>query len=881
MEDLRTLSCETDPIRVFRSAPLFPVAVGLCAGVALDALLQVGLLVYLGLFVVLSASTVIRGLRVNAGPLLILLSATCVGSTLHLSTTRTIPASGVAWHLASTGRKVRPDRRIARVHGKVTSAPRLTEKPLHPFARWMFRADRTSFLLDTEAIESADGEIPASGLIRVTVDEAVLDLLEGERIEAFGWLYQSQPPRNPGQFDWRAFHRRQGIVAGMKCKHKENIRRLGTDRPFPSSSRLSRLRTRVGEMLTSDLATGVPEEQTDLLEAMVLGHRSRLDRRMNDIFIRAGCVHFLAVSGLHIAVPMSFVWWMGRRLGASTRTCAWLMLIAVLAYVVVAEPRPPILRAGIMGTLFCLSLVLNRPRSGLNWLAAAAIVLVLISPATVFDAGFQLSFAAILGILYLTLSFRGWAAASSRGVTGPARRRPGDGNDSGLSIQLAPSHSKARSIATYGLLFARRYIVWPVAVSLGAWLATLPIVASHFFRIHPWAPISSVVVFPFVYVLILASFTKILVEAACPGWGSLLAGPIGALESWLLHLVDWLGSLPQAVWFVTSPPWWWIVAWYLFLIMLARRFRPPATSWDEQSGEFVQSPPARSRWLTRTYRGAFACLVLVSVVWGWPRGPTDRLVVTVLSVGAGSAMVVELPDGPTILCDAGNRSTYDVGRHTVVPFLRHRGIRHVDRMYISHPNLDHYSGIPSIAEDIGTGPIVVNEYFQLRSMPNSAIERLLNLLAEQGVGVEVLDFGEPRWEFGGVAFELLWPPEGLHATVPSNETSTVLRLTYAGRSILFTGDIEDYAQQALLEQGNISADVLVLPHHGGVESSSKAFIDAVGAATLIRSSDQSKVETFNGLYEVAGNTPVYNTADVGAVRITIDRTGVEVATLWD
>jgi competence protein ComEC len=267
------------------------------------------------------------------------------------------------------------------------------------------------------------------------------------------------------------------------------------------------------------------------------------------------------------------------------------------------------------------------------------------------------------------------------------------------------------------------------------------------------------------------------------------------------------------------------------------------------------------------------------VCWCWPKGAPDRLVVSVLSVGAGSAMVVELPDGRTVLCDAGSSSPYDVGRNTVVPFLRHQGVTRIDRVYVSHPNLDHFSGIPSIVDEVETGPIVVNEYFHRRSGPTSPSRHLLDRLAELDHPVHIMDASKRRWELGGVTFERLWPPGDLSEGLATNETSTVLRLTYAGHSILFTGDIEDHAQRSLVEQGNLAADVLILPHHGGVEPSTHAFIDAVGASTLIRSSHEPRVETFNGLYEMAGATPVYNTADVGAVQVVIDREGVHVSSM--
>ncbi|MGB2987097.1 MAG: ComEC family competence protein, partial [Phycisphaerae bacterium] len=387
---------------IMRTAPLFPVAGGLILGVVLDRSLHIPSMAYIALLVLMSVVTLFERIRVLIGPVLVFVASICVGGALHLNAARTIPASSIERYTGET-------RRIARVRGVVVSEPRVLERPPNPFSRWTYGQDRTIFLLEPEWIEGAsdcglriaDCGIPVTGRVRVTVGEAVLDLRQNERVEVFGWLYRFQPPRNPGAFDWAGFYRRQGIVAGMSCKHQESVVRLDHGLPSQRFGFRTWLRSTARGLLTDDLATGADEEAS-LLEAMVLGHRSRLDRRLNDIFIRAGCIHFLAVSGTHVVVLLSFVWGVGRIFMRTKRQCAWLMIAAVCVYALVAEPRPPILRATVMALLFCGSLILRRPRARLNWISTAAVGLLVCDPTTVFDVGFQLSFAAVLGVSYLT-----------------------------------------------------------------------------------------------------------------------------------------------------------------------------------------------------------------------------------------------------------------------------------------------------------------------------------------------------------------------------------------------------------------------------------------------------------------------------------------------
>lgn len=848
------------------TAPLFPVAAGLIVGIVLDGRIQPSVFVYVVLFALISALVLIRRIRALIGPLLVFTASLCVGGVLHLAAARTIPASSIERYTGET-------RRIARVRGVVVSEPRILDIPPSPFARWSYGSQRTAFLLKTESIEGLSGDIPVTGRIRVTVGEAVLDLRENEHVEVFGWLYRFQPPRNPGSFDWSSFYRRQGVVAGLQCNHRENVQRLDAEPLVQGHDFVTWLRTTVRGMLTDDLATGTDEEAS-LLEAMVLGHRSRLDRRLNDVFIRAGVVHFLAVSGTHVVVVMSFVWFVGRIFQRNKRQCAWLMMLTVCAYALIAEPRPPILRATVIAVLFCASLLLRRPRARLNWISAAAVVLLLCDPVGVFDVGFQLSFAAVLGVTYITPAIRQAGPELRNLVNRLIFRRPFAEQDRQIADDAARQTSPLAWRARHAV---QRFLLIFLAVSVGAWLAGMPVVAGYFNRVHPWGPVSSVIVFPLMYLVMIVALIKIVVSASFPALSIVIAWLVTVADRFLIWIVEHLSSLPGASIPIATPSWWLIATFYVFLVLFAWAFNPRPRHLSGRSPPSSRTIPVPRHWLKLASLFAFALLIVTAVVWPYIRQPSDRLVVTVLSVGAGSAVVIELPDGRTVLNDAGSRSPYDVGRNTVVPFLRHRGITRLDRVHISHPNLDHFSGLPSILEEVDAGPIIINEYFESRSPPRSPARHLLDLLADRGHPVEILDPADRRWELGGVTFELLSPFGDLDESISANETSTVMRLSYAGHSMLLTGDIEERIQRALLEREDLRADVLVLPHHGSVESSSKAFVDAVGARAAIRSSHQRMDETFNGLQTVVGSTPLYNTADVGAVRVVIDKRGVRVA----
>lgn len=854
-------------IAIVRIAPLFPAAAGLIAGIALDESLRFPVLAYVTMFVVSGLPAVSGTIRRNIGPLLIFVAAVSVGGILHLQAARTATVSSIERYADATGR-------IARVRGTVASEPQVLGDSPNPFAKWTYQGERTAFLVEAESIEGVEGEITVTGRIRVTVQDAVLDLSENEKVEVFGRLFALTPPQNPGGFDWSGFQRRQGVVARMSCDRRLNVRRLGVD---PRQRRwITWLRTTVRGLLTDDLATGSPEE-VSLLEAMVLGHRSRFDRRLNEVFIRAGVIHFIAVSGTNVAILMSFVWSIGRLLRRTKRRCTWLMVLSIITYALVADPRPPILRATIMGLLFCASLLLRRPATTLNWTSAAAVMLILFDPTTIFDAGFQLSFVAVLGVGYLASALLPALVVGGLWFERVVLTRRFAVQDRQLARAAEPPLlGPGRHVRRLWRLVSKYFVILAFA-SVAAWLAGLPIVAAYFHRVQPWGAISSAIVFPLMSVVMILGVLKVAITALSPGMASVVAVLLDVTDGWLVRIVEVFAALPGADLTASTPPWWLVAAYYSFLVAFVLRFPPTVASASALGGlaqHRYRHPPLPAPWCST----AFVILVICSIAWCWPKGKHDQLRMTVLAVGRGSATVIELPDGETILYDAGTSLPSDAGRNVVGPFLNHRGIRHIDRVYISHPDLDHFSGIPTVLDQIEVDAVIINPCFEPKSSPRSPSRHLLALLSAGGQSVQLLDTSTATWEFGGVVFELLWPRGDCDPQLSSNETSTVLRLNYAGRSILLTGDIEDRTQRALLERGDLHADVLMLLHHGSLRATTVDFIRAVAPLAAIRSSNERTQQTLSGLDAAIGDVPLYNTADVGAVEVILDREGVHLAT---
>lgn len=834
---------------------MFPAAVGLVCGIALAEQVRVPIWLAGGAIFSCGAALIVERLRRSLGAYVVTLAACALGVIAHRATEER--PDSIAVFAGERGR-------IVRVRGEVSSEPRVQSKPDLVFGRWTYGDDQSVFTLDVSAVDTVEGMKPASGRLRVSSSEVIIDLELGDKVEVVGWLRGLSGPVNPGGFDWGRFLRHQGIVAKLRVEYRDAIQRLSSGEPSTSTA-VTWLRRQARAWLLDELSTGAAES-SGILEAMVLGQRVPSDRALNEAFTRAGLLHFLAASGVNVGMAMWVAVIPFALAGSSRRLCAVVMLAAALTYALIADPRPPILRATVFGVIWCTATIARRGPSRLNWISLAVVILALAAPRMIFDVGYQLSTAAVLGVVFVGPALQqGWLDLRSLLSGGSAFAEDLELRDLASAVD---DRAGAAGLVTSAFRATARAIRAAFFASAGAWIAGLPIVVTVFGRFQPWAAMNSVVALPTMTFLMSAGFAKVILSAASPTLSRSLGWALAHVETWNAWLVRILSELPGASISVPHMPRAIVVAWYSLLACLVLReaCRPKSTNLPDARA------PARPemRWARRALIASFIALAVLTGNWLATDRPRGQLRLTALAVGQGSANVLELPDGKVALFDAGASGPFDVGGNAIVPFLRHRGITRVDRIYISHPNLDHFSGVLSVLDELPCGPVVISEYFRKGSPPNTPARHLLDELDRRGHPIENVESLGASWVEGGARFDLLHDGAAYAASELTNDASLVIRVTHAGRSILLTGDIEDAAQGHVVAHDNPRADVLILPHHGGVDPSLPALVRAVNPTHTIRSAREPSDETTSGLSEIVGSRGLWNTADHGAIEVLID-----------
>lgn len=725
---------------------------------------------------------------------------------------------------------------LTRLAGRIVSPP--IERPpllLNPFIVYQ-PTPRTQFVLALDELRTTQPPRSVAGQVRVSVEARQLGLSLGQRVEATGRLFRPSRPRNPGEFDWAGWYRRQGIDAGLTVEGAEHLR-LIDERTSVWHGLVNRARATARSLLLEPHADLDADSSVRLLDVMILGQRSAADRELNEAFLRAGGLHFLSVSGFNVAILAGATWFVLRRAGRTTTALAVLATTGLFA--VVAEPNAPVLRATAAVWLGVAAHLWRRPFASVNWLASACFIL-LWNPNDLFSAGFQLSFVQVLGLITIVPPLYDRLCGPGAG-----RERADDAHELPLFVR----RQLERGLVGLFIACACAYVV------------AQPLVLYHFGRWAPWGLVGSLLLAPLVTLITLLSFATMAVSVLCPPAEPLLSTLLGATTDCLLWCVGLFEHLPGAVLESPPPPFWIVLVTYAAFALGLRLFR------------------ARPPHVTP----AAALLVAVCLAWlGWivlpAPGRGDGYTLHVLAAGDGNAALFATPAGDAAVFDIGTDTNSDIGE-TAARAATALGIRAFDAAFVSHAHVDHFSGLPTLARRKPVRSWLTNAHFASRPGPNSPLDRLTAHLPPALRTPGVLHAGD-RFPLGDAEVEVLWPPADFDANDSANDLALVLRLSAGGRTILLPGDIEQSAQEALLDAERagrlrLRADVLVAPHHGAVRPQvTEDFYAAVSPRAVIVSSrsPQSRLEEL--LRKTLGpDVRVMRTGSCGAVTVRVDRDG--------
>jgi competence protein ComEC len=637
--------------------------------------------------------------------------------------------------------------------------------------------------------------------LQVTIYNHPRDFSPGQRIRFPARLRPFRNFHNPGLYDYELAMRLRGFSWAASVSDGRRIVPMGRgDLGFPSEM-LEKARSPIRNFFQKNLSP----QNNALFHALILGERHHISLEQREPFNMAGLGHILAVSGLHIGLVAWLAYTIIKGLSSLSyritlqtdirKLAAMFTCFPVVAYACLAGFQVSSQRAMIMALAYLFSMIMGREKEIWSTFALAAFVVLAIDPHSLFGISFQLSFGAVIGILWL-------APAIYNKIFAP----------------FADDMKRGRIIARLWAYFGGL-----IAVTLSATIFLFPIISSFFHRISVVAIPANVIVVPILGLWVIPF-----------GLLSVASLPIStSLAQLFLQLGAWgMECMTVAVQFWTHFPWasFWVVTPNGFEVLII------------YSLIFFVSFIRRCSWARL---GLLVVLFLLAAdisYWVYRTRYNPCLKVTYLDVGQGNATLIQFPGKERMLIDGGgfSRGTFDVGRMVVAPFLFHSKMLRVDYLVLTHPQADHMNGLLFIASHFHPEEFWYNGY----GVRNHAFVGLMRIVEENKIKKRLpFDIRDVR-EISGVKVELLHPyseeskEQLLENATGMNNKSLVLKLSYGGKSLLFPGDLERAGEEVLISRAGplLRSDILLVPHHGSRYSCSKAFLQMVRPQTCIISS---------------------------------------------
>ena len=681
-------------------------------------------------------------------------------------------------------------------------------------SRWLIRAER---------IWHPTGAQEITGNVLIGVRNARREWHYGDRVRF--WIRPLAPRDggNPGGFNYAAYLADRDVyVTGFL--DGDNEVELVARRPGHLRGAVESLRREIRRYIGQNFS----HANGPLMKALVVGDMGEISNELRGEFTAAGVNHVLSISGLHVAM-LGLVAFALIRFGcglSSYLLLRWNLLkvatffsfLAVVFYTALAGAMVPTVRSAIMIGVYELAVLLDREEEVLTSLIFAALLIALVWPGVITDISFQLSFLAVLFIVWGMRKMHDWFP--------PLKREE-------LPQERSWWKPKLRQAGLH------------LAVPILATLGTGPLIAHYFGHLSLAGFIANPLTVPLVgFLVVPLGLTIGFFALALPGAAFVLVWLGETLLTLTIGLVQWFARLPLANVCVPAPNFVEVIGLYVFIFSI-----------------FILR---RRRYVLLAVAAMLAALSADGVYWWQERWKRKELRVTHLNVGQGDAAVVEFPGSKVLLIDAGGTAfgDFDTGEAIVAPFLRSRKILKVDYLLVSHPRVDHYGGMRTLVKEFAP-----SEFW---SGPGKGkitrFEDLEEAVARAPIQRVALSDREPCRLIDGVRLCVHYPPPDR-----TDDVSVVLRLEFGKLSYLFAGDI-DKRDERLLQQkaAELRSAVLKVPRHGSATASTEEFIAAVQPKLAVVSTGRRGASEA-GREEVAGRY-----RDVGAEILRTDQDGAVI-----
>jgi competence protein ComEC len=596
----------------------------------------------------------------------------------------------------------------------------------------------------------------------------------GKSVEVQGSLEPFPFQRNPGEFDYGKYLDLNDIHGVVSLKGYGGVRlkeRKSMLSPQSLIYTVQHTLYRIIDRLHSP-------KHASFLKGIIFGYSADLPPDVKQSFLDTGTIHILAVSGSNVAfVAMMFYSLFGFfRLPMKVVRCA--AIAGLLLYMAVTGASPSVVRATIMAIVILCGTLFERKPDIYNSISVAAIILLLWNTNTLFDIGFQLSFSAVLSIVYFYPRLE-------------------------LLIKKIPERfEEIKAIEVLWKLFA---------VSLAAQIGTIPFTAYYFGRISIISLVANIPVVPISGLNTFIGFAEVFWYGISPWIANLYAEVNDFLVWFLLGFVQQAAKVSFAyieLWYLPAG---YVLGYYFLVLSMFHLDRRCVRVW--------------LLIIVLIIGNGF----IILCIWSHRH---EKMTVSMIDVGQGDAVLLECPNGKRILVDTGPCSVHsNAGERIILPFLKRQGIVHLDYLLITHPHSDHLGGASMLLRSILVDTLIMNS----DDSDTQQVREILETAKEKHIGVMPAEAGSQIYIDQNIRMYVLNPEKEHSEEKNRNNISIVLKVLYADGALLLTGDAEVIVEKRMVSRygGFLSSALLKVGHHGSYSSTSEDFLTIVHPSTAL------------------------------------------------
>ncbi len=533
--------------------------------------------------------------------------------------------------------------------------------------------------------------------------------------------------------------------------------------------------------------------------ALILGDRNELSSESENAYRRLGVIHLLAISGLHVGLISGMCYYMLLRMGLNHRFCKVALLILLPAFVLLTGASPPVVRACLMVMILSIASLSKGKIRAVDALCVSFLGNMFFAPRIILDPGFQLSYCVCFTLI----------------------------------------------LSSATLLQRTNYVVVLFKVSLISTVASYPILLFHFYEISLvglftnllYVPLFSFLLLPLCY----ATFLLLLIFFPL---FELFHSLLEVLVLYIEKLTFYLSSFPYSTIILGKPSMILIILDICFISIIF-------LTWE------------KGKMKTALLLGSSLVLFHLLAPYISPKGE-----VVFLDVGQGDCIYIRLPyNRGHYLIDTGGavsftgKKTFDIGESVVIPFLKSKGVRKLDKLILTHSDYDHIGGSVAVLKQLEVSEVLISP----SAVKKDEMKEILKVTKRKNIPVNEVKAGE-NWSNRSGRFNILSPFDDVY---DGNNDSLVVYGEFGGKSWLFTGDLEEDGERQFLQKWMVNIDVLKVGHHGSNSSSTAKFLEELSPEFAIISAGRNNrfghphKDVLKRLQ--SQNTTVYTTAKSGAI----------------